>query len=73
MFNLYPNSNFYPNPNPKLAMSDYYIQACRVLAGGCSGISTVSRVRVRVKVGVRDRCVKGQTWYHGMDVAYTHG
>jgi len=52
MFSLYPNPNSYANPNR--AMSDCYIQACRILAGGCSGISTVSRVMVRVKVTVRD-------------------
>jgi len=57
-----------PNLNP--AMSDCYIQACRILAGGCSGISMVSRVRVMVKVTVRDRCVKGLMWYHGTDVVY---
>jgi len=57
MFSLYPNPNSYANPNP--AMSDCYIQACAILAGGCSGISTVSRIGVRVKVTVRDRCVKG--------------
>ena len=39
-------------------MSDCYIQACRIVAGSCSGTSTVSRVRYRVKVRVRDRCVQ---------------
>jgi len=34
-------------------MSDCYIQACRILVGGCSGISMVSRVRDMVKVTVR--------------------
>jgi len=47
--------------NPNLAMSNCYIQACRILAGGCSVISTVSRVRV--KVTVMDQCVKGLMWY----------
>jgi len=34
---------------------------CRILTGGCSGISTISRVKVRlrVRVRVRDRYVKG--------------
>jgi len=44
MFSLYPNPNSYANPNPNPAMSDCYIQACRI-AGSCSGISTLSRVR----------------------------
>jgi len=59
--------SLYPNPNP--AISDCYIQACRILAGGCSGISTVRRVRVRVKVRVRDRCVNSKG-LKSMDVAY---
>jgi len=63
MFSLYPNPNSYANPNPYHAMSDCYIQACRILAVSCSGICTVSRVRVRVKVTVRDQCVKGLMWY----------
>jgi len=50
------------NPNPNTAMSDCYIQACRILEGGRSGISMVSRVWIRVKVMVRD-CVKGLMWY----------
>jgi len=54
---VYPNPHSYANPNP--AMSDCYIQACTILAGSCSGFSTVSRVRVRIKVMVMDRCVKG--------------
>jgi len=53
----------YANPNPNPAMSDCYIQACRILAGDCSGISTVSRGKVMVNVTVRDRCVKGLKWY----------
>ena len=38
-----------------------WARLCRILAGGCTGISRVRRVRVRfgVKVRVRDRCVKG--------------
>jgi len=52
--------------NPNHATSDCYVQACRILAGGCSGISTVSRVRVMVMVMVRDQYVKGLIWYHGM-------
>jgi len=52
MFSLYLHPNFYADPNPSPAMSDCYIQACTILASGCSGISTVSRVRVRVKVTV---------------------
>jgi len=62
MFCLNPNTNFCanPNPNPNPAVSDYYIQTCTILAGSCSGISTVSRVRDRVKVSVR---VKGLKWY----------
>ena len=34
---------------------------CRILAGGCSGVSRVCTVRVsfRVTVRVRDRCVQG--------------
>ena len=40
--------------NPNHAMSDCYIQACRTLASGCSGIRIVSRVRVGVKVKVMD-------------------
>jgi len=60
MFSLYPNPNSYANPNP--AMSNCYIQASTILASGCSGISMVSRVRVRVKVTVRDQYVKGLMW-----------
>jgi len=52
MFSLYPNPNSYANPNP--VMSDCYIQACRIVTGGCSWISKVSRVKVRVKVTIRD-------------------
>jgi len=54
MFRIYHNPNSYANSDPNLAMSDCYIQACRIglLAGGCSGI--VSRVRVSVKAMVRD-------------------
>ena len=54
MFSLYPNPNSYanPNPNPNPAISNCYIQACRILAGGYSGISTVSMVRVGIKVTV---------------------
>jgi len=65
VFSLYPNPNSYANLSPNPAMSDCYIQACTILAGSCSGISTVSRVRIRVrlKVMVRDRCVKGLKWY----------
>ena len=35
---------------------------CRILAGDCSGVSRVSRVRVRLrlKVRVRDGCREGQ-------------
>jgi len=40
MFSLYPNLNSYANPNH--AMFDCCIQAVRILADGCSGISTVS-------------------------------
>jgi len=34
---------------------------CRILAGGCSGVSRVSRVRVRftVKVRIKDGCREG--------------
>jgi len=52
MFSLYPNTIANLNPNPTI--SDCYIQACRILAGGCSVISMVRRVRVSVKVKVRD-------------------
>jgi len=54
MFHIYPNPNSYANPNPNPAMSNCYIQACRIglLAGSCSG--TESRVRVSVKAMVRD-------------------
>jgi len=62
--------NISSNPNPNPAMSGCYIQGCGILAGGCSGISTVSRVRVRVNVTAMDRCVKELMWYHGMDVVY---
>jgi len=55
--------NISSNPNPNPAMSDCYIQVCRILAGGSSGISAVSRVSVMVKVMVRDQCVKGLMWY----------
>jgi len=55
MFSLYPNPNYYANPNP--AISDCYVQAHTVLADSGSGISTVSMVRVRVKVMVRDSVV----------------
>jgi len=48
--------NILSNPIHNPAMSDCYIQACRILAGVCSGICMVSRVRVMVKVTVRDRC-----------------
>jgi len=62
MFSLYLNPNFYANPYPNPVMFNCYIQACRIslLAGGCSGISTVRRVRVMVtvKVTIRDRYVK---------------
>ena len=34
IFSLYPNFNSYANPNPNPAMSDCYIQACTILAGG---------------------------------------
>jgi len=68
MGNVWVNISSNLNPNP--ATSDCYIQACRILAGSCSGISTVSRVRVIVKVTVRVQCVKGLMWYHGMDVVY---
>ena len=44
--------NISSNPNP--AMSNCYVQVCRILADGYSGISTVSRVRVMVKVTVQD-------------------
>jgi len=37
------NPNFYANSDPNPAMSDCYVQACRILAGSSSGISTVSR------------------------------
>jgi len=30
----------------------------------------VSRVTIMAKVKVRDRCVKGLMWYHGMEVMY---
>jgi len=50
MFSLYPNPNSYANA----AMLDCYIQTCRILAGSYSGIRMVSRVRVTVKVRVRD-------------------
>jgi len=46
--------NISSNPKPNPSMSDCYIEACRILAGGCSGISTVSKVRVMVKVTVMD-------------------
>jgi len=59
-----------PNPNPNPATFVCYIQACRILAGSCSAISTVSRVRVMIKFTVMDQCVKGLMWYHGMDVVY---
>jgi len=53
---LTPNARFssYANPNPNPAMSDCYIQTCRIalLAGSCSGM--VSRVRISVKAMVRD-------------------
>ena len=52
MVSVYRNSNSYANHNP--AMSDCYIQACRILAGGCGGIGMVNRVRVRVKVRITD-------------------
>jgi len=62
---IYPNPNSYanPNPNPNPAMSDCYVQACRIclLAGSCNG--TVSRVRVSIKTIVRDRCAKELMWY----------
>jgi len=37
------------------------IHTCRILSGGCSEVRRVSRVRVRfrVKLRVRDRCVQG--------------
>jgi len=63
MFSLYPNRNSYANLNPNSAKSDSYIQAFRILAGSCSGISMVSRVRVKVKVTVTDQYVNGLTWY----------
>ena len=43
-------------------MPDCYIQGCRILVGSCSVLSTVSRVRVMLKVMVRDRCVKRLMW-----------
>jgi len=60
MFCLNPNTNFCANPNRNPAVSDYYIQTCTILAGGCSGISMVSGVRDRIKVLVR---FKGLKWY----------
>jgi len=54
MFNLYSNPNFYANPNPNPAMSHCYLKACRIPVSGCSGISMVSMIRVRVKVRVMD-------------------
>jgi len=61
MFCIYPNPNSYANPNT--AMSDCYIQACRLglLASGCSGM--VSRVRVSIKAMVVDRWAKDLMWY----------
>jgi len=35
MFSLYPNPNSYANANPNPAMSDCYIQACRILVISC--------------------------------------
>jgi len=60
MFRLYPNPDSYANPNSNPAIFDCYIQAPRIIAGSCSTINTVRRVRVRVKVRVRDRCVNSQ-------------
>jgi len=51
--------NISSNPIPNPAMSDCFIQACKILAGGCSGISTVSRATVMVKVTVRERDQNG--------------
>jgi len=58
-----PNTCFSSYANPNLAMSDCYIEACRIalVAGRCSGM--VSRVRVSVKAVVRDRCAKELRWY----------
>jgi len=50
-----------------LPYCDCYIHACTILAGSCSGICMVSSVRVRVRVTVRDWCVKGLKC---MDIAY---
>jgi len=58
--------NISSNPSTNPAMSDCYIQVCKILADGCSRISAVSRVMVKVKDTVIDRCVKGLMWYHGM-------
>jgi len=54
MFSLYPKPNSYAIPNPIPAMSNCYIQACTKLPAGCSGISAVSRVRVRGKFTARN-------------------
>jgi len=51
-------------------VSPFFDSRRRILAGSCSGISMVSRVRVIVKVTVRDRCVKRLMGCHGMDVVY---
>jgi len=56
MFSLYSYPNSYANPYPNPAMSNCYIQACTILAGSCSGISMVSRVRVRVQVTLGPMC-----------------
>jgi len=63
MFSLFSNSNFSANSNSNPSMPYCYIQACRIPAGSCSGISTVSRVRVRIKVMVKDQFVKVLMWY----------
>jgi len=57
-----------PNSNVNPAMSDCHTQACRILASSCSGISMVSRVRIMVKVTVRERSVSGLMRYHGCSV-----
>jgi len=50
---VFPNPNSYTNPSPNPAMSDCYIQACRIglLAGSCSGLWLAQRHQC-------DRCAK---------------
>jgi len=50
---------------PKISVFGHFgpwAQECGILAGGCCGVSRVSRIRFMVTVRVRDGCHEG--WQH---------